>query len=194
LTRPRASNRIFLGHLDPFEKGSRRGAVKIGPSGVRNPGTYLGFIEKISHLKDLGINAVEFLPLQEFYIDDFLLKKGLTNYWGYNTIGFFAPELSYSTRTSPGCQVNEFKTLVRELHKEGIEIIVDISLILRGLEKTSANQTGVILNCEPYAIDWTEAKKNPNLAIIISFLFSMGTLTCSSSDFLNFLTEGNGIG
>jgi len=95
-------------------------------SGVKNPGTYLGFMEKISHLKDLGISAVEFLPLQEFYIDDFLLKKGLTNYWGYNTIGFFAPESSYSTRTFPGCQVNEFKTLVRELHKAGIEIILDV--------------------------------------------------------------------
>ncbi len=95
-------------------------------SGVKNPGTYLGFIEKISHLKDLGINAVEFLPLQEFYIDDFLLNKGLTNYWGYNTIGFFAPESSYGTKTLPGCQVNEFKTLVRELHKAGIEVILDV--------------------------------------------------------------------
>jgi glycogen operon protein len=95
-------------------------------SRVNNPGTYLGFIEKISHLKDLGVNAVEFLPVQEFYIDDFLLKKGLTNYWGYNTIGFFAPESSYSTRMSRGCQVKEFKTLVRELHKAGIEVILDV--------------------------------------------------------------------
>lgn len=95
-------------------------------SGVKEPGTYLGFIEKIPYLKDLGINAVEFLPLQEFYVEDLLLAKGLTNYWGYNTIGFFAPELSYSTKRSPGCQVNEFKTLVRELHKAGIEIIMDV--------------------------------------------------------------------
>jgi glycogen operon protein len=65
---------------------------------VANPGTYLGFIEKIPHLKDLGINAVEFLPIHEHYTEDFLLAKGLTNYWGYNTIGFFAPESSYGTQ------------------------------------------------------------------------------------------------
>jgi glycogen operon protein len=95
-------------------------------SGVRNPGTYLGFIEKIPYLKELGINAVEFLPVHEFYVEDSLIDKGLTNYWGYNTIGFFTPESSYSTKRSPGCQVKEFKTLVRELHKAGMEIILDV--------------------------------------------------------------------
>ncbi len=95
-------------------------------SGVRMPGTYLGFIEKIGYLKELGINAVELLPIHEFYVDDFLLDRGLTNYWGYNTIGFFAPESSYGTRRAPGCQVDEFKTLVRELHKAGIEVILDV--------------------------------------------------------------------
>ena len=95
-------------------------------SGVQNRGTYPGFIEKIPHLKGLGINAVEFLPVQEFYVEDHLLEKGLANYWGYNTIGFFAPESSYCTHRSPGCQVDEFKTLVRELHKAGIEVILDV--------------------------------------------------------------------
>lgn len=95
-------------------------------SGVKNPGAYLGFIEKIPYLRDLGINAVEFLPIHEFYVEDILRNKGLTNYWGYNTIGFFAPELSYSTERSPGCQVNEFKILVRELHRAGIEVILDV--------------------------------------------------------------------
>lgn len=95
-------------------------------SRVRNPGSYLGFIEKIPHLKELGINAVEFLPVQENYTEDFLLNKGLVNYWGYNTIGFFAPESSYGTKSSPGCEVREFKTLVRELHKAGIEVILDV--------------------------------------------------------------------
>jgi glycogen operon protein len=93
---------------------------------VRHPGTYLGFIEKIPYLKDLGINAVEFLPLQEFYVEDSLLNQGLTNYWGYNTIGFLAPESSYSSGSFPGCQVSEFKTLVRELHKAGMEVILDV--------------------------------------------------------------------
>ncbi|HWI41734.1 MAG TPA: alpha-amylase family glycosyl hydrolase, partial [Verrucomicrobiae bacterium] len=95
-------------------------------SGVSHPGTYLGFIEKIPYLKELGVNAVEFLPVQEFYVEDFLVTNGLTNYWGYNTICFFAPESSYSTGSYPGCQVQEFKTLVRELHRAGIEVILDV--------------------------------------------------------------------
>ncbi len=74
----------------------------------------------------MGINAVELLPIQEFYQRDTLLEKGLSEYWGYNTIGFFAPEVSYSTCRSLGCQVKEFKTLVRELHKAGIEVILDV--------------------------------------------------------------------
>ena len=95
-------------------------------SGVRHPGTYLGFIEKIPYLKQLGINAVEFMPLHEFYAEDFLAGQGLTNYWGYNTICFFAPELCYGTGRAPGCQVEEFKTMVRELHRAGIEVILDV--------------------------------------------------------------------
>ena len=95
-------------------------------SNVQHSGTYLGFIEKIPYLKELGIDAVELLPIHEHYDDDFLLAKGLKNYWGYNTLGFFAPELSYSTQQTPGCQVSEFKTLVRELHRAGIEVILDV--------------------------------------------------------------------
>lgn len=95
-------------------------------SGVREPGTYRGFIEKIPYLQSLGINAVEFLPLQEFLVEDYHLAQGLTNYWGYNTIAYFAPEFSYSSRSALGCQVDEFKTLVRELHRAGIEVIMDV--------------------------------------------------------------------
>src|SRR5262245_36376595 len=81
-------------------------------SRVAQPGTYLGFIEKIPHLVALGVNAVELLPVHEFYVDDFLLASRLTNYWGYNSIGFFAPTERYCTRSAPGCGVSEFKTLV----------------------------------------------------------------------------------
>lgn len=95
-------------------------------SHVEHPGTYLGFIDKIPYLVDLGINAVEFLPIHEFYVDDFLLDRGLTNYWGYNSIGFFAPESSYGTGRFPGCQVDEFKMLVRALHHAGIVVILDV--------------------------------------------------------------------
>jgi glycogen operon protein len=114
-----------LEHLIIYEV-HLKGFTAHPSSGVANRGTYLGFIEKIPYLKALGINAVEFLPLQEYSVEDSLVAKGLTNYWGYNTIGFFAPESSYSTHGSPGCQVNEFKTLVRELHRAGIEVILDV--------------------------------------------------------------------
>ncbi len=103
-----------------------KGFTAHASSGVSQPGTYLGFIEKIPHLAALGINAVELLPVHENYTEDFLLGKGLTNYWGYNTVGFFAPESSYGTGQAPGSQVTEFKTLVRELHKAGIEVILDV--------------------------------------------------------------------
>jgi isoamylase len=119
-------------------------------SRVQSPGTYLGFIEKIPHLQRLGINAVELLPVHEFYVDDFLRDRGLTNYWGYNSIAFFAPESSYSTGRSPGCQVTEFKTLVRALHRAGIKVILDVvynhtgegnelgpTVSFRGLDNTS---------------------------------------------------------
>src|SRR5437867_8530501 len=95
-------------------------------SKVEHAGTYLGFVQKIAYLRDLGINAVELLPIHEKVVEDFLTAKGLTNYWGYNTIGFFAPESSYGTRAAPGCEVAEFKTLVRELHRVGIEVILDV--------------------------------------------------------------------
>jgi len=115
----------------PFEKlyiyeVHVKGFTAHPSSHAQHPGTYLGFIEKIPYLKDLGVNAVELLPVHEHYDDDFLLAKGLKNYWGYNTLAFFAPEMSYSTQQTAGCQVAEFKTLVRELHQAGIEVILDV--------------------------------------------------------------------
>jgi len=127
-----------------------KGLTAHASSRVQSPGTYLGFIEKIPHLQRLGVNTVELLPVHEFYVDDFLLERRLTNYWGYNTIGFFATESSYSTRSSPGCQVTEFKTLVRALHRSGMKVILDVvynhsgegnelgpSLMFRGLDNPS---------------------------------------------------------
>jgi isoamylase len=138
-------------------------------SRVELPGTYLGFIEKIPHLKRLGINAVELLPVHEYVVDDFLLEKGLTNYWGYNSIGFFAPESSYGSKRSPGCEVAEFKTIVRELHKAGIKIILDVvynhtaegnelgpSICFRGLDNLSYySLTGPGDAPRRYYMNWT---------------------------------------
>src|SRR4051794_33689674 len=94
-------------------------------------GTYRGFIEKIPYLKDLGITAVELLPVMEFdqfdgpFRDPFTGER-LANAWGYNTVAFFAPESHYSYFGKCGEQVDEFKMLVRELHKHDIEIILDV--------------------------------------------------------------------
>jgi glycogen operon protein len=100
-------------------------------SGVEHPGTYRGVIEKIPFLKDLGITSLEFLPVQEFNENEIIRHhprtgKKLTNYWGYSTAAFFAPKGNYASDKSPGGQVAEFKEMVRELHKAGIEVILDI--------------------------------------------------------------------
>jgi isoamylase len=95
-------------------------------SGVESRGTYPGFMEKIPYLKELGINAVELLPVQECHIENTFLDRGLTNYWGYSTVGFFAPDSRFARGTRPGSQVAEFKQMVKELHRAGIEVILDV--------------------------------------------------------------------
>ncbi|MDR2922621.1 MAG: glycogen debranching protein GlgX [Treponema sp.] len=100
-------------------------------SGVRHPGTYRGVIEKIPYLKDLGITSLELLPIQEFNERELdrrnpLSSEPLVNYWGYSTVAFFAPKNSYAADKSPAGPVAEFKEMVRELHKAGIEVILDI--------------------------------------------------------------------
>jgi glycogen operon protein len=80
----------------------------------------------IEHLKSLGVNAIELMPVHHFANDATLSEKGLTNYWGYNTIGFFAPDSKYSSSPNPGGQVQEFKAMVRALHEADIEVILDV--------------------------------------------------------------------
>ncbi|HTM06815.1 MAG TPA: glycogen debranching protein GlgX [Verrucomicrobiae bacterium] len=91
-------------------------------------GTYAGFAcpAVIDYLVQLGITAVELMPVHQFVTDKHLVDRGLTNYWGYNSIGFFAPEARYSHGGFLGQQVNEFKTVVKALHREGIEVILDV--------------------------------------------------------------------
>jgi isoamylase len=91
-------------------------------------GTYLGLAHPalISHLKGLGVTAVELMPVHQFVTDSHLREKGLGNYWGYNTIGFFAPHNAYAASGVRGQQVQEFKTMVRALHQEDIEVILDV--------------------------------------------------------------------
>ncbi|HSW72127.1 MAG TPA: isoamylase [Chlamydiales bacterium] len=104
-----------------------RGFTQHPTSRVSKPGTFLGIIEKIPYLKELGVNCIELLPIfgfDETYCFNVNPKTGkrLTNYWGYNTLHFFAPYSKYGV-SDP---TNEFKTLVRELHRNGIEILLDV--------------------------------------------------------------------
>jgi glycogen operon protein len=91
-------------------------------------GTYAGLTSPaaIEHLTRLGVTAVELMPVHQFVSDRYLKEKGLSNYWGYNSIGFFAPDFRYARNTQLGGQVNEFKTMVKTLHEAGIEVILDV--------------------------------------------------------------------
>jgi len=91
-------------------------------------GTYvaMGHPAIIEHLTDLGVTAVELMPVHQFVQDGHLVEKGLRNYWGYNTIGFFAPHNEYSYAGDTGQQVQEFKQMVKNLHEAGIEVILDV--------------------------------------------------------------------
>jgi glycogen operon protein len=106
-----------------------KGFTKMHPDIPENiRGTYaaIGHPVTIEYLKQLGITAIELMPVHQFINDRHLDEKGLTNYWGYNTIGFFAPDVRYSGSGSTGGQVTEFKQMVKELHKAGIEVILDV--------------------------------------------------------------------
>ena len=92
----------------------------------RMRGTYAAIAHPviIDHLKTLGITAIELMPVHHFANDSTLIDKGLSNYWGYNTIGFFAPDSKYASNITPGGQVQEFKAMVRALHEADIEVIL----------------------------------------------------------------------
>ena len=98
-------------------------------SGVRFPGTYTGLREKIPYLKELGVNCVELMPIFEF--DEFensrvVDGKQLVNYWGYSTVSFFAPKAGYAVSAAYGMEADELKTLIRHLHQDGIQVILDV--------------------------------------------------------------------
>ena len=106
-----------------------RGLTKTHP-GVPEElrGTYAGIAHPavIDHLVSLGVTALELMPVHQYVLDHTLAQRNLTNYWGYNTIGFFAPHQAYSASGSGGHQVQEFKGMVRALHEAGIELILDV--------------------------------------------------------------------
>jgi len=121
LGRPLAESIIYEVHVKGFTKLCPR-----VPPELRGTYAGLGSTWAIDYFKHLGVTAVELLPVHAHIDDKALVDRGLTNYWGYNTIGFFAPEAKYSGSGDRGGQVNEFKTMVRNLHAAGIEVILDV--------------------------------------------------------------------
>jgi isoamylase len=106
-----------------------RGFSMLNPEIPENlRGTYAGLSHEVSinYFKKLGITAVELLPIHHFIDEGHLVAKGLTDYWGYNTLGFFAPMSRYSSSGDAGGQVNEFKQMVKAFHRAGIEVILDV--------------------------------------------------------------------
>ncbi|KUG53873.1 glycogen debranching enzyme [Kocuria rosea subsp. polaris] len=91
-------------------------------------GTYSGLTADpvLEHLTSLGVTTLELLPVHQFVPEQFLLDRGLTNYWGYSTLGYFAPHAGYAASNLPGQQVGEFKNMVRTLHSAGLEVVLDV--------------------------------------------------------------------
>lgn len=96
------------------------------PEHLRGTFAGLGYPAVTDHLRSLGVTSVELLPVQHFISEPFLVGRGLTNYWGYNTLGFFAPHAAYCSVGTQGEQVTEFKEMVTALHRAGIEVILDV--------------------------------------------------------------------
>src|SRR5574344_481569 len=139
INRPLVDSVIYETHLKGFTAGKE--------SGVSAPGTYKGFAEKIPYLKKLGVTAVELMPVHEF--DEFentnvnpRTGERMENYWGYSTIAFFAPKADYAADKTPGGCVKEFKQLVKEMHKAGLEVILDVVFN----HTAEGNEHGITLN------------------------------------------------
>jgi isoamylase len=165
-----------------------RGFTRHPSSGVANPGTYAGLVEKIPYLQRLGVNCVELLPVFEF--DEFGNSRPnpetgdlLLNYWGYNTVGFFAPKAGYAATSRFGMQGDEFKNMVKALHAAGIEIMLDVvfnhtaegnelgpSISFRGLD----NQTYYMMTPDGYYFNFsgTGNTVNSNNPITRDFIVS----------------------
>ena len=139
-------------------------------------GTYAGLASPpaIKYLKELGVTAIELMPVHHFIDDKSLAEKGLRNYWGYNTLGFFSPEARYSASGDTGSQVAEFKAMVRALHREGIEVILDVvynhtaegnhlgpALSLKGFDNTTYYR--LLPDSQRYYMDYTGTGNSLNV-------------------------------
>jgi len=165
-----------------------RGFTRHPNSGVANPGTYAGLVEKIPYLRSLGVNCVELMPVFEF--DEWENSRineetgeRLFNYWGYSTVGFFAPKAGFAATGPLGMQCDEFKNLVRELHRAGIEVMLDVvfnhtaegneygpTISFRGLD----NSTYYMLTPEGYYYNFsgTGNSFNANNPVVRDFILN----------------------
>ncbi len=161
LRTPLADSIIYETHV--------RGFSQMNPDVPENlRGTYAGLSSPASlrHLKRLGVTAVELLPVHHFINDSLLVDKGLTNYWGYNTLAYLSPAGRFSSNGDTGNQVAEFKAMVKTLHREGIEVILDVvynhtaegnqlgpMLSMRGIDNTTYYR--LVADNPRYYMDYT---------------------------------------
>jgi isoamylase len=144
------------------------------PENIRGSYSGLAHPKSIEHFKNLGITALELLPVHQFVQDESLQNKGLSNYWGYNSIGFFAPDWRYSSQGHSGGQVQEFKEMVKALHKAGLEVILDVvynhtaegnhlgpMLSLKGIDNVSSYRLN--LDDPQFYIDYTGTGNSLNV-------------------------------
>jgi isoamylase len=118
LDHPFASTVLYEVHVGGFTRNANSGISE------EKRGTYAGLVEKIPYLKDLGVTAVELMPVFQFDVQD--APAGLENYWGYSPMSFFAPHGGYSSRKDPSGCLDEFRDMVKALHRAGIEVILDV--------------------------------------------------------------------
>ncbi len=166
---PLHESMIYEAHV----KGMTAMHPTIDPA-IRGSYAGLGRPEVIEHLALLGVTAIELLPVHQFVHDQHLVDQGLSNYWGYNTIGFFAPHGAYAAAGDEGGQVDEFKTMVKTLHSAGIEVILDVvynhtaegnhlgpTLSFRGIDNTAYYR---LVDGDPrYYMDYTGTGNSLNM-------------------------------
>ncbi|REE03769.1 glycogen debranching protein GlgX [Citricoccus muralis] len=155
-----------------------KGMTKLHPKVPEEArGTYAGLAHPavLEHLTKLGVTAVELMPVHQFTNDSSLQDKGLSNYWGYNTLGYFAPQNTYSSAGDTGGQVREFKQMVKDLHAAGLEVILDVvynhtaegnhmgpTLSFRGID--NVNYYHLVEGDERHYMDYTGTGNSLNLS------------------------------
>lgn len=157
---------------------------------VKNSGTYKGLIEKIPYLKELGITAVELLPIQEF--DEYentnvnpRTGDRMKNYWGYSTIGFFAPKVGYSSNKEPGFVVKEFKDMVKAFHSAGIEVILDVVFN----HTAEGNEHGISLNFRGFDNSIYYHLVSEHLEYYVNFSGCGNTVNCNHPIVQDFIID-----